>query len=243
MIARERFLLDVQGFFLVKDALAGPQLEAVRDAVIRLTGPAPAEFVSIPMAIEREDALLQLSAHEPVLERIRQLVGPYPKLIDNDVAANPITSSALGWHRGVPPWGFSAQGDGFSCLMVKVIYYLTDVGPDDGPTRVVPGSHKQQVDFELPEDPLTDLPGTVEVHARAGSALVFSEALLHAGSPNRSGKVRRVAIYNYGPSFVEHWEGYRPTAALVERSSGSLRQLLGGGVVYGAPEPATAGER
>ena len=243
MIARERFSLMSRDSSSSRMRWRGRSWRAVREAVIRLTGATPTEFVSVPMAIEREDVLLQLSAHEPVLERIRQLVGPYPKLIDNDVAANPMTSSALGWHRGVPPWGFSAQGDGFSCLMVKVIYYLTDVGPDDGPTRLVPGSHKQQVDFELPGDPLTDLPGTVEIHARAGSALVFSEALLHAGSPNRSGKVRRVAIYNYGPSFVEHWEGYRPTAALVERSSGSLRQLLGGGVVYRNSEPATAGER
>ena len=70
-----------------------------------------------------------------------------------------------------------------------------------------------------------------------GSLLVFSEALLHAGSPNRSGKVRRLVIYNYGPSFVSHWEGYEPSRELVERTSGPLRQLLGGGIVYRAPAP------
>ena len=48
-------------------------------------------------------------------------------------------------------------------------------------------------------------------------------------SPRR---IRRLAIYNYGPSFVSHWEGYEPSPGLVERTSGPLRQLLGGGVTY-----------
>jgi ectoine hydroxylase-related dioxygenase (phytanoyl-CoA dioxygenase family) len=235
MTAEERFLLDVQGFFVVEDALPAERLDLVLAAVVRLTGDSPTEFVSVPMAVERDDELLELAAYQPILDRILELVGPKPKLIDNDVAAMPKTSSALHWHRGVEPWGFHADAGRFSCLMAKVIYYLTDVGPGDGPTRVVPGSHKQRVDFPLPTNPLEDLPGTTEIHARAGSALVFSEALLHAGSPNRSGKVRRVAIYNYGPSFVEHWEGYEPSPELIHRTSGSLRQLLGGGVVYRAP--------
>jgi ectoine hydroxylase-related dioxygenase (phytanoyl-CoA dioxygenase family) len=229
---RERFLFDVQGFFLVENALPRARLNEVLEAAIRLTGESPNQFVNVPMAIQHEEALLRLAAYEPMLRRIRRLVGPHPKLIDNDVAANPENASALGWHRGVEPWGFHADSEGFNCLMAKIIYYLTDVGQDDGPTRVVPGSHKQRVPFSLPDDPLADLPGTVEVHAPAGSALVFSEALLHAGSPNRSGKVRRVAIFNYGPSFVEHWQGYRPAAELVETTQGPLRQLLGGGVVY-----------
>jgi ectoine hydroxylase-related dioxygenase (phytanoyl-CoA dioxygenase family) len=232
MTAEERFLFDLQGFFVVEDALPKGRLEAVLDSVVRLTGEAPTEVTTVPMPIERDEELLGLAAYEPVLERIRELVGPHPKLIDNDVMATPRTSFALGWHRGVEPWGFTAESTGFFCLMAKVIYYLTDVGPGDGPTRVVPGSHKQRVPFPIPDDPVADLPGAVELHVRAGSALVFSEALLHAGSPNRSGKTRRLAIYNYGPSFVSHWEGYQPSAALVERASGPLRQLLGGGITY-----------
>jgi ectoine hydroxylase-related dioxygenase (phytanoyl-CoA dioxygenase family) len=76
------------------------------------------------------------------------------------------------------------------------------------------------------------LPGQLALEARAGSALLFSEAVLHAGSPNRSGRIRRLAIYNYGPSFVEPWQGYRPSDALVERVDGPRRALLGGGVAY-----------
>ncbi len=235
MTAEERFLFDLMGFFVVEDALPPDRLQVARDAVVRLTGSTPTEVVSVAMPVELDEELLWLAAYEPVLERIRELVGPHPKLIDNDAVATPRTDFALGWHRGVEPWGFSSNGGGFFCLMAKVIYYLTDVGPDDGPTRVVPGSHKQRVRFPIPEDPAVDLPGAVELHVRAGSALVFSEALLHAGSPNRSGRVRRLAIYNYGPSFVSHWEGYEPSPELVDRTNGTLRQLLGGGVVYRAP--------
>jgi ectoine hydroxylase-related dioxygenase (phytanoyl-CoA dioxygenase family) len=232
MTAEERFLFDLQGFFVVEDVLSPDRLEAVRNAVVRLTGEAPTEVTTVAMPIERDEELLGLAAYEPVLGRVRELVGPQPKLIDNDVVATPSTSFALGWHRGVEPWGFSAETTGFFCLMAKVIYYLTDVGPGDGPTRLVPGSHKQRVPFPIPDDPGADLPGAVELHVRAGSALVFSEALLHAGSPNGSDRIRRLAIYNYGPSFVSHWEGYEPSPALVERTSGPLRQLLGGGITY-----------
>jgi ectoine hydroxylase-related dioxygenase (phytanoyl-CoA dioxygenase family) len=124
------------------------------------------------------------------------------------------------------------QHDRFACLMAKIIYYLTDVGLDDSPTRLVPGSHKQQLPFPVPEDPNASMPGQVELEVKAGSALLFSEALLHAGSPNRSGKIRRLAIYNYGPSFVEPWQGYKPSDALVQRVEGERRQLLGGGATY-----------
>jgi ectoine hydroxylase-related dioxygenase (phytanoyl-CoA dioxygenase family) len=232
MTPEERFLFDLQGYVVVEDALDDEGLARALAAHVELTGEAPEDTASVAMPIEHSDTLLSLADHEPVFARVRELVGGHPKLIDNDVVATPKTERTLGWHRGVEPWGYAFQQDRFACLMAKVIYYLTDVGPDDAPTRLVPGSHKQQVPFPLPEDPQAPLPGQLALEARAGSALLFSEALLHAGSPNRSGRIRRLAIYNYGPSFVEPWQGYRPSDALVERVDGTRRALLGGGVAY-----------
>jgi ectoine hydroxylase-related dioxygenase (phytanoyl-CoA dioxygenase family) len=233
----ERFLFDLHGYVVIDDALSANELEEARVAHARLTGETPTSIVSVPMGIEHDDLFLRLAAHPPMLERIRDLVGPHPKLIDNDVVATPLTEQALAWHRGVEPWGYAVEGEQFRCLMAKIIYYLTDCGPGDGPTRLVPGSHKQSVAFPVPEGADADIPGAIELHVRAGSALLFSEALLHAGSPNRSGRIRRLAIYNYGPAFVEHWEGYRPSAQLVARTRGELRELLGAGRVYHAPDP------
>src|SRR5205085_1941271 len=97
MTAEERFLFDVQGYVIVEDALPPDRLAAVRDAVVRLTGEAPVEVATVAMPIERDEELLRLAAYEPILERIRELVGPHPKLIDNDAVATPRTGFALGW--------------------------------------------------------------------------------------------------------------------------------------------------
>ena len=73
------------------------------------------------------------------------------------------------------------------------MYQLSDIGPTDGGTLVVPGSHKSF--FNLPEDIRAITPAMERfkgetggpllktVPCRAGSALIFTEALsrkLHA---------------------------------------------------------------
>lgn len=63
--------------------------------------------------------------------------------------------------------------------------HLTKVGPDDGGTVVVPGSHLGH-----------HTPGqTEEITARAGDALVFDPRLLHSGSLNLGHEIRMAVFF------------------------------------------------
>src|SRR5919206_26872 len=65
---------------------------------------------------------------------------------------DPAADVALLRRRGVNPtgfhtgtrhgWGTYEAQHNFHALFVKTLAYLTDVGPEDGGTMVIPGSHR-----------------------------------------------------------------------------------------------------
>ena len=76
--------------------------------------------------------------------------------------------------------------------LVNSAWLLDPFTEENGPTRLVPGSH------ELPGaprdyvDPWADHPDQITVHAPAGSVFVFNCNLWHSSTVNRSGAPRRV---------------------------------------------------
>lgn len=240
----QQFLFDLQGFLLLPDALSDDEVKTFRDAVYDLARPRlaptgdwdvdrdePRRHVRVPRPIERDARFLHFVDHPLTTPMVRELVGHELVLIDNDVELSPGSNAPAAWHRGAPPSGYSYDGNRFNCTMVKCLWYLSDIGPGDAPTRIVPGSHKSRHD-PPGMDSADDLPGAVELHARAGTVLVFTEACLHAGTANSTGHTRATMYFNYGPSWVRHWEGYTPSPELVASVSAERRQLLGGGIVY-----------
>src|SRR5262249_27500787 len=149
--------------------------------------------------------------HPATLPILQELVGEAPILIDNDAELSPRHGQRHTWHRGVGTHGYWVRDGQFFCTMVKCIWYLSDVRKGENPTRILPGSHKSAIREVYPGgDRSADLPGQVELEVSAGTVLIFAEACLHAGNVNASDKTRVNMYYNYGPSWVQPWEGYRP---------------------------------
>ncbi|MBM7800538.1 ectoine hydroxylase-related dioxygenase (phytanoyl-CoA dioxygenase family) [Microlunatus panaciterrae] len=241
MTDEQRFLFDLNGFIVVRSALTAEEVARYRDGIYRLARqdlPAerwtsdgePLDQIRV-QAINRDPMFLELVDHPVSLPLVQEIVGEPGILIDNDVELTPRNNKVQGWHRGIGTYGYALDAAGFHCTMVKCIWYLTDCGPGDGPTRIVPGSHKSLIEPPSYSEQAGP-PGTQEVIVEAGDLLVFSEACLHAGNLNQSGRVRANMYFNYGPSWVQPWEGYRPAAELVERATGDRRQLLGGGRIW-----------
>jgi ectoine hydroxylase-related dioxygenase (phytanoyl-CoA dioxygenase family) len=119
---------------------------------------------------------------------------------------------------------WSSQGDPGAFHVVTALWYLDDVTPDNGPTRVVPGSHRlrRRPPKDLAE-PANRHPQELTVQAGAGSVLVFNGHLWHSGTRNRSGAPRRalqcgfVAREHRGVSctVVDEPSGMPPAARLV----------------------------
>ena len=76
--------------------------------------------------------------------------------------------------------------------MVNSMWMLDDFTPNNGATRVVPGSHLEFRDVgEKVEDPLASHPEQVLLCAPAGSVGIFNGSVWHSCTQNSSSKKRR----------------------------------------------------
>lgn len=199
----------------------------------------------------REDPGRQ-GSDEPYLRRIEPLIEYGDEFVDllDDPRFFPVVRELLG--NGVaildtayfvtPPhqgWGSSSDWHIDEALtgplgapiplMVKVSIPLDDVTHlEDGPTAVIPGSHRRSFNENLPspEDPRA-MPGLVPLLVSAGDVYLFHGRIHHAAMPNVGTRTRRVLQYNYGHIWMKPWPGHRPSERL-RRAAGTpvRRQLL-----------------
>jgi ectoine hydroxylase-related dioxygenase (phytanoyl-CoA dioxygenase family) len=101
------------------------------------------------------------------------------------------------WHRGVEPNQYSVRGGRIHNRMFNTVYFLTDNGPDDGCMAAIPGGHKSNFDLEWGKHRGLDMPGSIPITGKAGDVLIFSEALMHNGLANTSGRRRTNLYFNY----------------------------------------------
>jgi hypothetical protein len=86
---------------------------------------------------------------------------------------------------------------------MAIAYLLSDVGPGDGGFCCIPGSHKanffcswEMRRMEVGAEFVRHVP------ARAGSAILFTEALTHGALPWTADHQRRILIMRYGPGIM-----------------------------------------
>jgi ectoine hydroxylase-related dioxygenase (phytanoyl-CoA dioxygenase family) len=105
--------------------------------------------------------------------------------------------------------GFGQQGLHMDCVdsgpstpfqVVTAFGLIDDFTPDNGATRLVPGSHRaRRAPPKSFADPASRHPDQVVVTAPAGSVLVFNGHIWHGGTCNRTGGVHRRAVqYAFG---------------------------------------------
>lgn len=139
-----------------------------------------------------------------------------------------------GGHRGALRGAFHYSHGRFRCGQVNVLLALTDIGPGDGGTMVVPGSHKSN--FPHPQDmyvdesgkpvPMDNLLGAIEVHLKRGDALLFCDGISHGASSRTNPGERRVSIFRYGVSWGSTRYGYEYSQALLDRLTPERRSIL-----------------
>jgi ectoine hydroxylase-related dioxygenase (phytanoyl-CoA dioxygenase family) len=205
----DRYLFDLQGYLSVQEALAP---EVVADLNATLDRMAEQELDPVATTHRYGDLLARgpvfrdLIDNARVLPTVTELLGANLRL-DHEYAD--IIRSGLGpigarLHGGATPFRpgeFYWSGDGIlhSGLLV-VAYNLRDVGPEDGGFACVPGSHKSAFPFPDAWKQLSSPHPTVrKVTGPAGSAIIFTEALVHGTLPWRGHDERRTLFYKYNP--------------------------------------------
>lgn len=80
--------------------------------------------------------------------------------------------------------------------VVNSLWLVDDLTPDNGATRVVPGSHLLPGAITEHVDPAQPHAREISITAPAGSVVVFNAHTWHGGGMNRSGERRRI-LYSY----------------------------------------------
>ncbi|HEV2517365.1 MAG TPA: phytanoyl-CoA dioxygenase family protein [Devosia sp.] len=122
----------------------------------------------------------------------------------------------------------------FRCGQVNILLALTDIGPGDGGTRILPGSHKSNIAHpvfarnfsERVKDEDEVVEGSIEVNMKAGDALMFVDALSHGATKRINPGDRRVVIFRYGPSWGNTRYGFKYSQELLDRVTPEQRKIL-----------------
>ncbi|MCB9121880.1 MAG: phytanoyl-CoA dioxygenase family protein [Caldilineaceae bacterium] len=253
--ALDDFLFDLNGYLILKNAV-GPELLTELNAAFDAFPPLEqgewwgnaqrrdyngATGYELHNCVESGEAFEKLLDHPGWIEYVRRYCGEQGSYVEGLFVDECIASiRRSGGHHPVHSGGYQAalrnkyvyEHGVFRCGQVNIILALTDVGPGDGPTMVIPGSHKSN--FPHPNagdyaklDRMDNLDGAVPAYLNAGDALLFVDGIMHGGSSRTSPHgERRVTIYRYGVSWGSTRYGYEYSQALLDRLTPARRKLL-----------------
>lgn len=248
------FMFDLTGYLILRNALEAPLLDRLNQVIDELP---PIEVGQWLGNAHRRDYTKEtgLEIHNCI-----ELGGPFETLIDHPswiqyvrhycgdeqsytqglfIDESVMSVRGPSGHHPAHSGGFRVSTRGtyrylhnvFRCGQCNILMALTDVGPGDGPTMVIPGSHKSN--FQHPNignygkgDRMDSLEGAVEVYLNKGDALLFVDGLIHGGSSRKNPGERRVVIYRYGVSWGASRYNYEYSEALLQRLTPERRQIL-----------------
>jgi hypothetical protein len=257
--AMDDYLFDLQGYLVRENALSQGAVDALNEAADDLLPLEPGEWNGhvqrrpetgvIGDSIQLQQIYEQppfetLIDHPSWIEYVKRFVGNQddfdtnhgPLYIDENffqiTPKGEGTTIHSGGHKRTKRTQYRYHDGGFHCGQVNVLLALDDIGPGDGATMAVPGSHKQN--FEPPfydevqgnDQTLEGVPNAREVHLEAGDALLFVDSVMHGSATRTNPGERRFAVFRYGPSWGVSRRGYEPSDELLNRLDEEVRPIV-----------------
>ena len=259
----QRLHFDIYGFVLLENVFSPGEVARMNDALHRMKADPDLEskriyarwhgehHLRLGNLVEYDPALLEYAAHPRLVPLVEEVVGGKVRLEESEAIINRRDPEAdiealrgrrynpTGFHRGTKHgWGTYFEESKFHCIFVKTLTYLTDVGPDDGGTCVIPGSHRltwpreEMIEAALADDRLIH-----QVEAGAGSVLLFPESLIHSSTSIRSDRERTILIAGYTPPMLREWPGNEVSPEFVETLPEDIRPIISGSASWGWERP------
>lgn len=254
--AREEYLFDLNGYLVLKNVLTESHVAEMNAILTDMTSLDPplgagewygcvhahsyggAEGINLQQIYEAGEPFERLIDYPGWFAKIKHFVGGQgtfdwhhgPVFIDENFANLRGPGEAIGLHSGgsagVQRNQFRYHNGRFHCGQVNVLMALTDIGPRDGATMVIPASHKSN--FVHPDTAahsmkagevrsVDDVEGAIEVHLEAGDALLFVDAISHGSAKRVNPGERRIVVYRYGPSWGNFRHPYHASNELLQR--------------------------
>ena len=197
MTPQQQRQLDDEGYVVLESAMGTTLMRELRRRILELFDEegdrAGDEFRKEEHAhrlanlVDKGEVFRRAIALPEMLDLVKHVVGADCKLSSlNARSADPGTDVGQPLHVDM---GAIPDEDGY--WVCNTVWLLDDFTRDNGPTRMVPGSHKWG---RRPQDVLSDLhaphPQEVLLVAPAGAVVVMNAHMWHGGTANRSGSPR-----------------------------------------------------
>lgn len=197
MTDQERQQLDRDGYVVLENAMGPELLHALREAIhaqfVREGDEAGHEFKTEETArrlanlVNKGEVFRQAITLPRVLDGVSHVLGADAKLSSlNARSADPHSADGQPLHVDM-----SALPDDRGYWVCNTVWLLDDFTAENGPTRMVPGSHtwgKRPQDVLA--DPMAPHPDEILLIGKAGSIAVMNSHLWHGGTANRTAAPR-----------------------------------------------------
>ena len=256
LTAAQRYHFDVYGYVVIESVLTKHETTSVLNALQRLkreflaTGDPTGKKIRgcwvsgdrpnnmhFAHVLETDPAILDHVTNPRLVGMAEEVAGGIVRLSESEAIINSRDSESdldaeptYGFHTGTRPGYGTYSGDGlFHSNFIKTLTNLTDVGPDDGGTVVIAGSHKvPRPQEEIIACAYEDRSLIHQVVAPAGSTALFTEALIHATGQIRSDRERAIIITGYTPPMFKPDTGQDPSPKFLEEAPERYKEYLGG---------------
>jgi len=248
------FLFDLRGYLILENMVEPDLLADLNRAFDNFPKLQPGEWwgnaqrrdytadtgFELHNCVETGEPFERLIDHPSWIHYVRHYAGDEQSYVEGLFIDECIASiRRSGGHHPVHSGGFRGAMRGsyrykdsvFRCGQCNIILALSDIDEGDGPTMVIPGSHKSNFPHPLAGDygkgnRMDHLPGAIPVHMKKGDALLFVDGLMHGGSSRTNPGERRIIIYRYGPLWTSTRYGYEYSQALLDRLTPARRKIL-----------------
>jgi ectoine hydroxylase-related dioxygenase (phytanoyl-CoA dioxygenase family) len=219
--------LEEDGYCLVENVIDAETVAAVRSDLARIFATTPRgrdDFEGrrtrrIYALFAKTRMLDDLATHPLVLEALDRVLGPAQLSAPTAIEIGP-GEAAQPLH---PDDAIYPMPRPHAELVVNVMWPFDDFTPENGATRLVPGSHRWVDERPGPETE------TVSVTMPAGSALMYLGSLWHGGGANTTERSRIGVVLHYSAAWVRPVENHVLAVPrdIVRMLPERLQELLG----------------
>lgn len=254
--AMDEYLFDLRGYLVLKNAVPVEHIDKLNAIIDQLMAVDPplkngewyghlwthnyggAEGINFQQIYEAGLPFEELIDYPSWINHILHFVGGQgsfdlhhgPLFIDECFANVREAGQAIGLHSGghslTKRTMFNYKNGRFGCGQVNILMALTDIGPGDGGTMIIPGSHKANIahpqiathSMKPGETRSVDgVQGAIEVYMKKGDALLFTDSINHGSAKRINPGQRRIFVQRYGPSWGTFRHPVWPSDELLAR--------------------------
>jgi hypothetical protein len=170
------------------------------------------------------DIFRTIFMHPLVLTAAEHVIGPDIRLsMLNARDARPHSGGEQAFHCDTDKGG---KPDDKGYYAFTAVWMLDDFTPENGATRIVPGSHRTGL---VPREGMADIwakhPQEITVSGRRGDVLIFNGHCWHAGGKNETDHTRRAILVHYLRAGIPRPENRRQHLSAEIQATMTSREL------------------